>query len=156
MRSKVHKTYSSPKAPKPPKHTQTSQTNTESISKTSKLPNLQSIPNLQTYTESISQTSKAYLSKANRKMTRNFKQLIGIKYASATANFVSFAFIILPLILISLLVSHIKTYFSLQKLLIFINIYLFIYLSMLSLSAVVTGLEPLHFLFATSYCALSI
>ncbi|KAL9690707.1 hypothetical protein QQ045_011113 [Rhodiola kirilowii] len=109
--------------------------------------------------ESISQTSKAYLTKANKEMTRNFKSLLGTKYASTTANFVSFAFIILPLILVSLLISRIKTYFSLQKLLIFINIYLSIYFSILSLSAVVTGLEPLRFFFATSqstYVALQI
>ncbi|CAM8989438.1 unnamed protein product [Rhodiola kirilowii] len=100
--------------------------------------------------ESISKTSKAYLTEANKEMTKNFKPLIGKKYASITANIVSFAFIILPLFLVSLLISRVKTYFSLQKLLVFINIYLSIYFSILSLSAVVTGLEPLRFLFATS------
>ncbi|CAM8985778.1 unnamed protein product [Rhodiola kirilowii] len=100
--------------------------------------------------ESISQTSKAYLTEANKEMTKNFKPLIGKKYASITANIVSFAFIILPLFLVSLLISRVKTYFSLQKLLVFINIYLCIYFSILSLSAIVTGLEPLRFLFATS------
>uniref|UniRef100_A0A7N0VBD8 Uncharacterized protein n=1 Tax=Kalanchoe fedtschenkoi TaxID=63787 RepID=A0A7N0VBD8_KALFE len=110
--------------------------------------------------ESISQTSKAYLTKANKEMTRNFKPLVGTKYASTTANLVSYTvLLLLPLLLVSLLISRVKTYSSLQKLLIFINIYLAIYFTILALSAVATGLEPLRFFFATSastYVALQI
>lgn len=100
--------------------------------------------------EKISTTSKAYLTKANKQMTNNFKPFVGNKYAPTIATGVSCAFILIPLLLVSLLFNKIKAYFSIQKLLIFIQIYLSIYFSILCLSAVITGLEPLKFFFATS------
>ncbi|XP_038882955.1 uncharacterized protein LOC120074049 [Benincasa hispida] len=98
----------------------------------------------------ISTTSKAYLNKANKQMTMGFKPIVGNKYASTIASLTSFAFILIPLILVSLLFNRIKAYFSLQKLLIFIQIYLAIYFGILCLSSVVTGLEPLKFFYSTS------
>lgn len=95
-------------------------------------------------------TSKKYLTKANKEMTRGFKPIVGNKYASTIASAVSFAFILIPLLLVSLIVNRIKAYFSLQKILIFIQVYLSIYFSILCLSSVVTGLEPLRFFYATS------
>ncbi|CAN1178068.1 NADP-dependent alkenal double bond reductase P2 [Linum perenne] len=55
----------------------------------------------------------------------------------------SFAFILIPFLLVSLVVNRIKAYFSVQKLLIFIQVYLSIYFSILCLSYLATGLEPL-------------
>ncbi|KAA0036297.1 putative Mediator of RNA polymerase II transcription subunit 26 [Cucumis melo var. makuwa] len=98
----------------------------------------------------ISTTSKAYITKANKQMTMGFKPIVGNKYASTIASLTSFAFILIPLILVSLLFNRIKAYFSLQKLLIFIQVYLAIYFGILCLSSVVTGLEPLKFFYATS------
>lgn len=100
--------------------------------------------------ERISTTSKAYISKYNEEITNGFKPIVGHKYAATIASVVSFAFILIPLILVSLIFNHFKTYFSLQKILIFIQVYLSIYFSILCLSSLVTGLEPLKFFYASS------
>ncbi|KAK6794054.1 hypothetical protein RDI58_007507 [Solanum bulbocastanum] len=100
--------------------------------------------------EKISKTSQVYLNKANKEITKNFKPYVGNKYAPTIAPLISFAFILIPLILVSLIFNKIKAYFSLQKLLIFIQVYLSIYFSILCLSSLVTGLEPLKFFYATS------
>ncbi|CAK9148622.1 unnamed protein product [Ilex paraguariensis] len=100
--------------------------------------------------ERISKSSKIYLTKANKEITKGFKPIVGNKYAPTIASVVSFAFILIPLILVSLIFNRIKAYFSLQKLLIFIQVYLSIYFSILCLSSLVTGLEPLRFFYATS------
>ncbi|XP_015072182.1 uncharacterized protein LOC107016203 [Solanum pennellii] len=100
--------------------------------------------------EKISKTSTVYLNKANKQITNNFKPIVGNKYASTIASITSFTFILIPLILVSLIFNKIKAYFSLQRLLIFIQIYLSIYFSILCLSSLLTGLEPLKFFYATS------
>lgn len=100
--------------------------------------------------EQISTTSKAYYNKANKEITDGFKPIVGKKYAPTVASIISFAFILIPLLLVSLVFNRIKAYFSLQKILIFIQIYLSIYFSILCLSSLVTGLEPLRFFYATS------
>ncbi|XP_009791032.1 uncharacterized protein LOC107824917 [Nicotiana tabacum] len=100
--------------------------------------------------ERISKTSQVYLNKANKEMTKNFKPIVGNKYAPTIASVISFAFILIPLILVSLIFNRIKAYFSLQRLLIFIQVYLSIYFSILCLSSLVTGLEPLKFFYATA------
>ncbi|OAY33176.1 uncharacterized protein LOC110629485 [Manihot esculenta] len=100
--------------------------------------------------EKISITSKKYLTKANKEMAKGFKPIVGNRYASITASAVSFAFILIPLLLVSLIFNRIKAYFSIQKIVIFIQVYLSIYFSILCLSSIVTGLEPLRFFYATS------
>ncbi|KAL1568038.1 hypothetical protein AAHA92_03447 [Salvia divinorum] len=101
--------------------------------------------------EKISQTSRIYLTRYNKEFTRGFKPYVGNKYASKIASIVSFTFIIIPLILVSLMFSRIKAYFSIQKLLIFIQIYLSIYFAILAFSSLATGLEPLRFFYSTSH-----
>ncbi|KAK7318601.1 hypothetical protein RJT34_03304 [Clitoria ternatea] len=100
--------------------------------------------------ERISTTSKAYITKANTEITKNFKPYVGKKYAAAMATIVSCAFILVPLFLVSLLCNRIKAYFSLQKVLIFIQVYLSIYFTILCVSSLVTGTEPLRFLYSAS------
>ncbi|KAI4317252.1 hypothetical protein L6164_025140 [Bauhinia variegata] len=100
--------------------------------------------------ERISITSKAYITKANKEITKGFKPYVGNKYAPTIATILCFAFILIPLLLVSLIFNKIKAYFSLQKILIFVQIYLSIYFSILCFSALVTGLEPLKFFYATS------
>ncbi|KAL7089983.1 hypothetical protein ACP275_12G011200 [Erythranthe tilingii] len=100
--------------------------------------------------EKISKTSQIYLNKYNKEFTKGFKPYVGNKYAATIASFASFATVILPLIAVSLIFSRIKAYFSLQKLLIFVQIYLAIYFTILCLSSLATGLEPLRFFYATS------
>ncbi len=100
--------------------------------------------------ERLSTTSRAYIFKANKEITNGFKPIVGNKYAPTIAPVISFAFILLPLLLVSLLFNKIKAYFSIQKILIFIQVYLSIYFSILCLSSLVTGLEPLKFFYSTS------
>ncbi|GAB4848681.1 hypothetical protein Ancab_003393 [Ancistrocladus abbreviatus] len=98
----------------------------------------------------ISTNSKIYLSNANKEFAKGFKPYVGSKYAPTIATAISCAFIIIPLLLVSLIINRIKAYFSLQKIVIFIQIYLSIYFSILCLSSLVTGLEPLRLFYATS------
>ncbi|KAK7379466.1 hypothetical protein VNO80_04927 [Phaseolus coccineus] len=100
--------------------------------------------------ERISTTSKAYIRKANKEITKGFKPYVGNKYAPTIATLLSCAFALIPLLLASVLLNKIKAYFSLQKLLIFIQAYLAIYFSILCLSSFITGLEPLRFFYSTS------
>ncbi|XP_021273926.1 uncharacterized protein LOC110409036 [Herrania umbratica] len=100
--------------------------------------------------ERISTTSKAYLTKYNKQITKQFKPYVGNKHAPTIATVISCAFILIPLVLVSLIFNRIKTYFSLQKILIFIQVYLSIYFSILCLTSLITGLEPLKFFYATS------
>ncbi|XP_051127019.1 uncharacterized protein LOC127248621 [Andrographis paniculata] len=100
--------------------------------------------------ERISKTSQIYLTKYNREFTKGFKPYVGSQYAPAIASFVSFATIIIPLIFVSLIFNKIKSYFSIQKLLIFIQIYLSIYFTILGVSSLATGLEPLKFFYSAS------
>ncbi|TKY47651.1 hypothetical protein E2542_SST29711 [Spatholobus suberectus] len=100
--------------------------------------------------ERISTSSKAYITKANKEITKGFKPYVGNKYAPTVATLLSCAFVLIPLLLVSLLFNKIKAYFSLQKLLIFIQAYLAIYFSILCLSSFVTGIEPLRFFYSTS------
>jgi len=100
--------------------------------------------------ERISTTSKAYITKANNEMTKGFKPYVGKKYAATVATVISCFFVLIPLLLVSLLCSRIKAYFSLQKILIFIQVYLSIYFTVLCVTSLFTGLEPLKFLYSTS------
>ncbi|XP_061345016.1 uncharacterized protein LOC133290884 [Gastrolobium bilobum] len=100
--------------------------------------------------ERISTTSRAYITKANNEMTKGFKPYVGKKYAPTIATIVSCAFILIPLLLVSLLCTRIKAYFSIQKILIVIQVYLSIYFTILCISSLATGLEPLNFLYSTS------
>ncbi|XP_057419867.1 uncharacterized protein LOC130714033 [Lotus japonicus] len=101
--------------------------------------------------ERITTTSKAYLTKANDEITKGFKPYVGNKYAPTVAAVASCAFILIPLLLVSLLCTRIKAFFSLQKILIFIQVYLSIYFTILCVSSLVTGIEPLKFLYSVSH-----
>lgn len=104
------------------------------------------IPDLKT----ISTTSRAYITRANKEITKGFRPYVGNKYAPTVATVLSCAFALIPLLLVSLIFNKIKAYFSVQKVLIFVQIYLSIYFSILCLSALITGLEPLKFFYSTS------
>ncbi|XP_019415524.1 PREDICTED: uncharacterized protein LOC109327012 [Lupinus angustifolius] len=100
--------------------------------------------------EKISKSSTDYITKANKEITKGFKPYVGNKYAPTIATLLSCFFALIPLLFVSLLFNKIKSYFSLQKLLIFIQAYLSIYFFILFLSSLITGLEPLRFFYATS------
>ncbi|KAK4264907.1 hypothetical protein QN277_026024 [Acacia crassicarpa] len=98
----------------------------------------------------ISSTSRIYMNKANKQITNGFKPYVGNKYAPTIATVLSCVFLLIPLVLVSLIFNRIKAYFSLQRLLIFIQVYLSIYFSVLCFVSLITALEPLKFLYATS------
>ncbi|KAF9623780.1 hypothetical protein IFM89_005287 [Coptis chinensis] len=100
--------------------------------------------------ERISLTSRAYINQANKEISEGFRPLVGKQYAPTIASIVSCVFMFLPLLLVSLIFNRIKAYFSLQKILIFVQVYLSIYFSILSFASIVTGLEPLKFFYASS------
>ncbi|KAK7399540.1 hypothetical protein VNO78_10725 [Psophocarpus tetragonolobus] len=101
--------------------------------------------------ERISTTSKAYISKANKEMTKGFKPYVGKKYAGAAATIISCALILIPLVLVCLLCTRIKAYFSLQRIIMFIQVYLSIYFTILCVTSLLAGFEPLKFLYYTSH-----
>ncbi|KAK1257793.1 hypothetical protein QJS04_geneDACA023602 [Acorus gramineus] len=83
-------------------------------------------------------------------MTKNFKPIVGNKYAPTIASLISCIFLIFPLLLLSLVFHQIKTYLSLPRMLLFIQAYLAIYFGILSITSLITGLEPLKLFYATS------
>jgi len=154
IKTQTHETNKKPKKQTPLSHTFEEQEEDEdddfvSLSEFKDLPNRfhrTLLPDL----ERISTTSKAYITEANYQMTKGFKPYVGKKYAPTIATLVSSIFVLIPLLLVSLLCNKIKTYFSLQKILIFIQIYLSLYFTTLCISTLITGVEPLKFLFTTS------
>ncbi|XP_068642708.1 uncharacterized protein [Aristolochia californica] len=99
----------------------------------------------------FSTTSKVYLSNANREISQSFRPLIGSKYASIIASVSPYIFLLVPLIILPLIYGRIRNFFlPLQTILIFAQIYLSIYFSILCLSYLVTGMEPLKVYYATS------
>nr|DAD40320.1 TPA_asm: hypothetical protein HUJ06_014643 [Nelumbo nucifera] len=100
--------------------------------------------------ERISTTSKVYLSRANKEITKGVKPYVGSKYAPSIASTISCVFVLVPLLLVSLVFNRMKAYFSLQQIVILIQVYLSIYFLILAFSSLVTGLEPLKFFYSTS------
>ncbi|MQM04862.1 hypothetical protein Taro_037665 [Colocasia esculenta] len=100
--------------------------------------------------EKFSTTSKVYLSRANKEITRGVKPIVGNRYAPTVASVTSALFLVLPLLLVAALLHQVRTYLSLPRILLFVHAYLAIYFSILSLTAVLTGLEPLRLFHATS------
>ncbi|XP_074581462.1 uncharacterized protein LOC141837984 [Curcuma longa] len=100
--------------------------------------------------ERLSTTSKAYISAANKGIAEGVKPYVGKSFAPKVAPVLSSLFLALPLLLLTLLFSRLRSYLSLHRLLLFIQAYLAIYFATLALTALVTGLEPLRFFYATS------
>ncbi|KAI4325948.1 hypothetical protein MLD38_031306 [Melastoma candidum] len=101
--------------------------------------------------ERISAASKAYVGKANERIAKNFRPYVGKRYASTAAAAASFAFVVVPLIIVSLIVRHMKDHLSVQRTAVFAHIYLAVYFSILCVSALLTGVEPLRFFDATAH-----
>ncbi|WOL19917.1 hypothetical protein Cni_G28719 [Canna indica] len=100
--------------------------------------------------ERLSTTSKAYISAANKGIAEGVKPYVGKSYAPKVAPVLSSLFLALPLLLLTLLFRRLRAYLSIHRLLVFIQAYLAIYFGTLALTALVTGLEPLRFFYATS------
>lgn len=97
-----------------------------------------------------SDTSKEYFNLANQQISESFSPLIGRQYAPFFASMISYGILLLPLIVVILLFEHIKALFSLQKVLLFINIYLAAYFATLWLASFIIGLEPMSFFYHNS------
>ncbi|MCO5548869.1 hypothetical protein L7F22_002331 [Adiantum nelumboides] len=95
-------------------------------------------------------TSKVYFNFANQRITESFSPLIGKQYAPFFASMISYGILLLPLIVVIVLFDHIKALFSLQKVLLFINIYLAAYFATLWLASFIIGLEPMSFFYLNS------
>ncbi|KAJ3677299.1 hypothetical protein LUZ60_003023 [Juncus effusus] len=101
--------------------------------------------------ERLSSTSRAYISAANSNIAEGVKPFLGTKYAPIVAPIASALFLIVPLFLLISLLKRLESCLSLvRNLLVFIQAYLAIYFATLAVTAVVTGLEPLRFFYATS------
>ncbi|XP_072976840.1 uncharacterized protein [Typha angustifolia] len=101
--------------------------------------------------ERLSTTSKAYISAANAGIVKGVKPYLGSKFAPIIAPIASALFLIMPLLLLTALVRRLGSYLSvLRLLLLFVQAYLAIYFATLALTALLTGLEPLKFFYATS------
>lgn len=103
--------------------------------------------------EKLSTTSKLYLSKTHREITAGVKHYVGNKYAPSIASAASTTLLVLPLLLVTALFHHLLrtgSSASLHRALLFVQAYLAIYFATLSLTAVLTGLEPLRFFYAAS------
>ncbi|PKU81150.1 uncharacterized protein LOC110112570 [Dendrobium catenatum] len=106
--------------------------------------------------EKLSTTSKLYLSKTHREIAAGVKPFVGNKYAPSIASATSSALLLLPLLLVTALFRHLLrtgSSASLHRALLFVQAYLAIYFATLSLTAVMTGLEPLRFFYAASPAA---
>ncbi|XP_020579559.1 uncharacterized protein LOC110024120 [Phalaenopsis equestris] len=100
--------------------------------------------------EKLSATSKHYLSKTHRDITAGVKPFVGNRYAPSIAYAASSAVLLLPLFLLAAVFRHLLRCASLHRSLLFVQAYLAIYFTTLSLTALVTGLEPLWFFYAAS------
>lgn len=95
-------------------------------------------------------TSKVYFNLANQQITESFSPLIGKQYAPFLASMISYAMLLLPLIIVIMLFEHIRALLSLQKVLLFVNIYLAAYFATLCLASLIIGLEPMSFFYQNS------
>ena len=105
-------------------------------------------------------TSKEYFDIANQQITESFSPLIGRQMAPFLATMISFAILLLPLIVVVYLFEHIKALVSLEKLLFFANAYLASYFATLWISSFIIGIEPMYFFYkntlASSYISLQL
>ncbi|KAI5064721.1 hypothetical protein GOP47_0019416 [Adiantum capillus-veneris] len=102
-------------------------------------------PNIQKLTD----TSKTYFNKANQQITKSFSPLVGKQFAPFFASLVSYGLLLVPLAVVIVLVEHIRAILSLQKVVLFVNIYLAAYFATLLLATFIMG-EPMTFFYRSS------
>lgn len=98
----------------------------------------------------FSNKSKIYFSRANEGIADGFRPIVGHQYAPFVASVLSYIFVLLPLILVVVSFDQIRTYFPLQRLILFANIYLAAYFATLMVASFVIGMEPMLFFFRNS------
>ncbi|MCO5589473.1 hypothetical protein L7F22_043440 [Adiantum nelumboides] len=102
-------------------------------------------PNIQKLTD----TSKTYFNKANQQITESFSPLVGKQFAPFFSSLVSYGLLLIPLAVVIVLFEHIRALLSLQKVLLFVNIYLAAYFATLLLATFIMG-EPMTFFYRSS------
>lgn len=102
-------------------------------------------PNIQKITD----TSKVYFNKANQHITDSFSPLVGKQFAPFLASLISYGLLLAPLAIVILLFEHIRALLSIQKILLFVNIYLAAYFATLLLATFIIG-EPMTFFYKSS------
>ncbi|BBM97823.1 hypothetical protein MPTK1_1g08630 [Marchantia polymorpha subsp. ruderalis] len=93
----------------------------------------------------LSTNGKDLFNQANEQIKESFTPLIGRDYAPVVAYLVSYGLLLLPLGLVMFLFERVRAIFSLQKVLLFINIYVAAYFAALVAAAFVLGSEPMDF-----------
>lgn len=102
-------------------------------------------PNIQKLTD----TSKNYFNKANQQITESFSPLVGKQFAPFFASLLSYGLLLIPLAVVIVLFEHIRAMLSLQKVILFVNIYLAAYFATLLLATFIMG-EPMNFFYRSS------
>ncbi|CAM6127072.1 unnamed protein product [Calypogeia fissa] len=102
--------------------------------------------------EKYSTQSKELFNQANQQIQESFTPLLGKDYAPFIAYLVSYGLLLLPLVLVTYLLDRIRARYSLQKILLFMNIYLSAYFAALLVVALLLNTEPMNFFmkYATS------
>lgn len=103
-------------------------------------------PDVQRWTDA----SKVYFNLANKQITDSFSPIIGKEYAPLLASLVSYALLLLPLSIVIMLFEHIRALFSLQTVILFVNIYLSAYFATLFSACLLIGIEPMSFFYKSS------
>ncbi|CAN5965558.1 unnamed protein product [Sphagnum jensenii] len=96
--------------------------------------------------QQISDQSMNSFDKINRNLASSFLPWIGEKYAPIIATLISYCLLLPPLALVLFLCERIHAILTLQKVLLFINIYLVTYFAILLIVALGLGSEPTAFL----------
>ena len=97
----------------------------------------------------LTDKSKTYFNKANQQITESFSPLVGKQVAPFFGTLISFSLLLVPLAIVGLLFDHIRAVLSLQKILLFINIYLSAYFATLLFATSIIG-EPMMFFYKSS------
>jgi len=100
--------------------------------------------------QQISGQSKDSFDKINKNLASSFLPLIGEKYAPVIATIVSYCLLMLPFGVVLFLCERMHSILTLQKVLLFINIYLAVYFSILFALALGLGTEPISFFYKNS------
>ncbi len=100
--------------------------------------------------QQISGQSKDSFDKINKNLASSFLPLIGEKYALVIATIVSYCLLMLPFGVVLFLCERMRSILTLQKVLLFINIYLAVYFSIFFALALGLGAEPISFFYKNS------
>jgi hypothetical protein len=100
--------------------------------------------------QQFSGQSKTSFDQINKNLASSFLPLIGEKYAPIIATMVSYCLLLLPVAVVLFLCERIRAILTLQKVLLFINIYLAAYFAILFTITLGLRAEPISFFYRNS------